>query len=395
MEPANIAKKITPSLTLAIDSKAKVLKAEGKDICSFAAGEPDFDTPDHIKLVAAQALAEGFTKYTPSSGIPELRQAISEKLKSENGIDYKPHQIIVSCGAKHACYNAILATCNPGDEVIIPAPYWLSYPEMVKLAGAEPYIVQTRAENQYKLTPEELQSAISPSTKMVILNSPGNPTGSVYTENELAALVEVALEDDLFILADEIYEKILYDDAKHFSIASMSKQVYEHTITVNGFSKTYAMTGWRLGYLAAPEAVAKAVDSIQSHSTSNPTSFAQKGAVAALKESQDCVAEMLKVFFERRNLMYQGLNSIEGIRCVKPMGAFYMLPDISAFGMTSTQFCETLLEQALVGAVPGIAFGDDKTIRFSYGCSTENIKKGISRLQDFCARLKKSSGGML
>lgn len=389
MEPANIAKKITPSLTLTIDSKAKVLKAEGKDICSFAAGEPDFDTPDHIKLVAAQALAEGFTKYTPSSGIPELRQAISEKLKSENNIDYKPHQIIVSCGAKHSCYNAILATCNPGDEVIIPAPYWLSYPEMVKLAGAEPYIVQTRAENQYKLTPEELQAAISPSTKMVILNSPGNPTGSVYTENELAALVEVALEDDLFILADEIYEKIIYDSAKHFSIASMSKQVYEHAITVNGFSKTYAMTGWRLGYLAAPESIAKAVDSIQSHSTSNPTSFAQKGAVAALKESQDCVADMLKVFSERRNLMYHGLNSIEGVRCIKPMGAFYMLPDISVFRMTSTQFCEALLEQALVAAVPGIAFGDDKTIRFSYTCSTENIEKGISRLRDFCARQKK------
>lgn len=389
MDPSNIAKKITPSATLAIDSKAKALKAEGKDICSFAAGEPDFDTPDHIKLAAAQALAEGFTKYTPSSGIPELRSAISEKLKAENGLDYKPHQIIVSCGAKHACYNAIISTCEPGDEVIIPAPYWVSYPEMVKLAGAEPYIVHTRAENQYKLTPEDLQSAISPSSKMVILNTPGNPTGSVYTENELAALVEVALEDDLFILADEIYEKIIYDGHKHFSIASMSKQVYEHTLTVNGFSKSYSMTGWRLGYLAAPESIAKAVDSIQSHSTSNPTSFAQKGAVAALKESQDSVKEMLKAFTERRELMYQGLTSIPGIQCVKPLGAFYMLPDISSFGMTSSQFCQALLEQALVGAVPGTGFGDDKTIRLSYACSNENIEKGISRLRDFCARLKK------
>jgi aspartate aminotransferase len=388
MEPATIAKKISPSLTLAIDSKAKALKAEGKDICGFGAGEPDFDTPDHIKLAAAQSLAEGFTKYTPSSGIPELRQAIAEKFKSENGVDYKPHQVIVSCGAKHSCYNAILATCNPGDEVIIPAPYWVSYPEMVKLAGAEPYIVQTSAENGYKLTADELREAISPSTKMVILNSPGNPTGSVYTENELAALVEVALDDDLFILSDEIYEKIVYDDAKHFSIASMSKQVFEHTITVNGFSKAYSMTGWRLGYLAAPDPIAKAIDSIQSHSTSNPTSFAQKGAVAALKESQDCVSEMVKQFAQRRQLMYDGLTSIPGVKCVKPMGAFYMLPDISEFRMNSSVFCEKLLEQALVAAVPGVAFGDDRVMRLSYACSTENIEKGISRIRDFCASLK-------
>ncbi len=389
MEPANIAQKITPSLTLAIDSKAKALKAEGKDICGFGAGEPDFDTPDHIKLAAAQALAEGFTKYTPSSGIPELRQAIAEKLKVENSLDYKPNQVVVSCGAKHSCYNAVLATCNPGDEVIIPAPYWVSYPEIVKLTGAEPYIVQTKAENQFKMTAEELRGAISPSTKMVILNTPNNPTGTVYTENELAALVEVALEDDLFILSDEIYEKIIYDGATHFSIASISKQVYERTITINGFSKSYAMTGWRLGYLAAPEPIAKAVDSIQSHSTSNPCSFAQKGAVAALKESQDCVHEMVKSFAERRALMHEGLTSIEGITCVKPMGAFYMLPDISSFGMTSSQFCEALLDQALVAAVPGIAFGNDQTIRLSYACGVENIEKGISRIKDFCARIRK------
>ena len=389
MEAALIAKKISPSLTLAIDSRAKALKSEGKDICGFGAGEPDFDTPDHIKLAAAQALAEGFTKYTPSSGIPELRQAIAEKLRAENGLDYKPSQVIVSCGAKHSCYNALLATCNPGDEVIVPAPYWVSYPEMVRLVGAEPYIVQTTAANGYKLTPDELQSAISPSTKMVILNSPCNPTGSVYTENELAALVEVALEDELFILSDEIYEKIVYDGARHFSIASMSKHVFEHTITVNGFSKAYSMTGWRLGYLAAPEAIARAVDSIQSHATSNPTSFAQKGAVAALRESQDWVADMVKTFSERRAAMYQGLSSIEGVGCIKPSGAFYMLPDISSFGMTSGQFCEALLDQAFVAAVPGSAFGEDRTIRLSYACSNETIEKGISRLKDFCARIKK------
>lgn len=389
MEPAQVVKKITPSQTLAIDSKAKALKAEGKDIVGFTVGEPDMDTPDHIKLAAAQSLAEGFTKYTPSSGIPELRQAIAEKLKVENGVDYKPNQIIVSCGAKHSCYNALLATINPGDEVIIPAPYWVSYPEMVKLVGGEPYIIQTKAENNFKLTPEDLQSAISPSSKMVILNSPGNPTGSVYTENELAALVEVALEDDLFILSDEIYEKIVYDGAKHFSIASMSKKVFEHTITVNGFSKAYAMTGWRLGYLAAPDPIAKAIDSIQSHSTSNPTSFAQKGAIAALRESQDCVTEMVKTFAQRRQLMLDGLASIPGITCQKPLGAFYVLPDISSFGLTSSQFCEQLLDQAMVAAVPGVAFGDDNTIRLSYACSTETIEKGISRLRDFCARLKK------
>lgn len=389
MEPANIAKKITPSLTLAIDGKAKALKAEGKDICSFGAGEPDFDTPDHIKLAAAQALAEGFTKYTPSAGIPELRQAIAEKLKTENGIDYKPHQIVVSCGAKHACFNTILATCNAGDEVIIPAPYWLSYAEMVKACGAEPYVVQTDAANGYKLTAKQLAEAISPSSKLLILNSPNNPTGAVYTENELAALVEIAIEDDLYILSDEIYEKLIYDGAKHFSIASISKQVYEHTITVNGFSKAYAMTGWRLGYSAAPEPVAKVIDSVQSHCTSNTTSFAQKGAVAALRESQDCVAEMVKEFAARRELLHEGLSSIEGFVCPKPQGAFYMLPNIASFGMTSTQFCEALLEQAMVAAVPGIAFGNDQTIRFSYACSRENIEKGISRIKDFCARIRK------
>ncbi|NUN94260.1 MAG: pyridoxal phosphate-dependent aminotransferase [Verrucomicrobiae bacterium] len=389
MEPANIANRITPSLTLAIDSKAKALKAEGKDICGFGAGEPDFDTPDHIKLAAAQALAEGFTKYTPSSGIPELRQAIAEKLKNENGVDYKPGQVIVSCGGKHSCYNAILATCNPGDEVIIPAPYWVSYPEMVKMVGAEPYIVPTKAENGYKLTPEELQNAISPSSKLLILNSPNNPTGSVYSENEIAALAEIAIEDDLFILSDEIYEKIVYDGARHFSPASISKQVYDRTITVNGLSKSYAMTGWRLGYLAAPEPIAKAIDSIQSHATSNPTSFAQKGAVAALKESQECVKEMVRAFAERRDFIFDGLTSIAGIRCLKPMGAFYILADISSFGMTSSQFCESLLDQALVAAVPGIAFGDDRVIRLSYACGKENIEKGLSRIQDFCARLRK------
>ena len=283
MEISTRAAQLTPSLTLSIDSKAKAMKAEGIDICGFGAGEPDFDTPEHIKAAAIAALEQGFTKYTPSSGLPELRQAIADKLAADNGLEYRPSQIIVSNGAKHSCYNAILATCEPGDEVIIPAPYWVSYPDMVKLAGAEPVIVQTNERNGWKMTAEEFENAMTPRTKMVIMNSPGNPTGSVYTREELEAIVEVAAEEDIYIFSDEIYEKLVYDDAKHVSIASLSKQAYDLTITVNGFSKSYAMTGWRLGYMAAPEAIAKAVDSIQSHSTSNPCSFAQKGAVAALK----------------------------------------------------------------------------------------------------------------
>jgi aspartate aminotransferase len=270
---------LTPSLTLSIDSKAKAMKAEGIDVCGFGAGEPDFDTPEHIKVAAQAAIEQGFTKYTASSGIPELRQAIADKFKADNGLDYKSTQIIVSNGAKHSCYNAILATVQPGDEVIIPSPYWLSYPEMVRLAGGEPVFVPTKEENGWKMTPDEFQDAMTPRTKMVIMNSPNNPTGAVYTREELEAIVEVAAGEDILILSDEIYEKLVYDDAKHVSIASLSKEAYDLTITVNGFSKSYAMTGWRLGYLGAPESIAKAVDAIQSHSTSNPCSFAQKGGL--------------------------------------------------------------------------------------------------------------------
>lgn len=379
---------LTPSLTLAIDAKAKKLKADGVDVCGFGAGEPDFDTPQHIKDAAVAALAAGFTKYTPSSGIPELRAAIAEKLKNDNGLDYTPSQVIVNCGAKHSCYNAILATCNPGDEVIIPAPYWLSYPEMVKLADATPVIVPTSEENGFKLTPDQFRDSMTPATKMIILNTPSNPTGAVYTKEELQALAEVALEEDILILSDEIYEKLTYDSTPHVSIASLSKEIYDLTITVNGFSKVYAMTGWRLGYIAAPEPVAAAIDSIQSHSTSNPTSFAQKGALAALKGDQSSIGEMLKAFTERREYMYNKLTSIPGITCVKPMGAFYMLPNIGGFGINSTAFCERLLTQQNVAAVPGIAFGSDAHIRLSYACSMENIQKGLDRLAAFCAELK-------
>jgi aspartate aminotransferase len=385
---AQRATSLTPSLTLAIDAKAKKMKAEGVDICGFGAGEPDFDTPQHIKDAAAKALADGFTKYTPSSGIPELRAAIAEKLKTDNGLEYKPSQIIVNCGAKHSCCNVILATCQAGDEVIIPAPYWLSYPEMVKLADASPVIVSTKEEANFKITPDQFRDAMTPATKLIILNSPGNPTGSVYTREELQALAEVALEEEILMLSDEIYEKITYDNTEFVSLASLSKEICDLTITVNGFSKAYAMTGWRLGYVAAPEPIAAAIDSIQSHSTSNPTSFAQKGALAGLKGDQSFIGEMVKAFAERRAYMHDKLSSIAGVTCVKPMGAFYMLPNISSFGLKSSEFCAKLLDQQKVAAVPGIAFGSDAHIRLSYACSMENIQKGLDRLEAFCTSLK-------
>ena len=378
------AAQLTPSLTLAIDSKAKAMRAEGIDVCGFGAGEPDFDTPEHIKEAAIKALQEGFTKYTPSAGLPELRTAISEKFSKDNGIDYKPSQVVVSNGAKQSCYNAILACCEPGDEVIIPAPYWLSYPDMVKLVGAEPVIVQTKASNSYKMTAEEFENAMTPRTKMVILNSPGNPTGSVYTREELEALVEVALTEDIFILSDEIYEKLIYDDASHVSVASLSKEAYYLTITINGFSKAYAMTGWRLGYLGAPDHIAKVIDSLQSHSTSGPNSFAQKGAVAALKGSQQCVTDMRDEFNVRREYMFERLAAIQNVTTVKPLGAFYMMADISKFGLSSTNFADRLLSKAEVAVVPGIAFGDDKTVRLSYATDLETIKTGLDRIEQFC-----------
>src|ERR1051325_1059773 len=295
MDLASRATILTPSLTLSIDSKAKAMKAEGLDVCGFGAGEPDFDTPEHIKAAAQAAIEAGFTKYTPSSGTPELRQAISDKFAADNKLSYKPSQIIVSNGAKHSCYNAILATVQPGDEVIIPAPYWLSYPEMVRLAGGEPVFVQTREENGWKMTADEFQDSMTPRTKLVIINSPGNPTGSVYSRAELQAIVDVANDEEILILSDEIYEKLTYGGAEHVSVAALTG-AYDLTITVNGFSKAYAMTGGRLGSLGAPEPIAKAIDAIQSHSTSNPCSFAQKGGLAALKGDQQPVIDMRDEF---------------------------------------------------------------------------------------------------
>jgi aspartate aminotransferase len=387
MEISERAAQLTPSLTLSIDSKAKAMKAEGIDVCGFGAGEPDFDTPEHIKRAAIAALEAGFTKYTPSAGIPELRQAIADKLAADNGLNYRAGQVVVSNGAKHACYNAILATCQPGDEVIIPAPYWVSYPDMVRLVGAEPVIVPTSERNAWKMRPDDFENAMTPRTKMLIMNSPGNPTGSVYTREELEAIVNVATEEDIYVLSDEIYEKLVYDDVKHVSIASLSKEAYDLTITINGFSKSYAMTGWRLGYLAAPDAVVRAVDSIQSHTSSNPSSFSQHGALAALKGDQQPLADMREEFDMRRNYMFDRLSKISNVTAVKPQGAFYILVNISQLGLTSQNFADRLLSKANVAVVPGAAFGDDRTIRFSYATSLDVIKKGLDRFQDFCRTL--------
>ncbi len=387
MELAERSTILTPSLTLSIDSKAKAMRAEGIDVCSFGAGEPDFDTPDHIKQACVAAVNAGFTKYTPSSGIPELRQAISEKFKADNHVEYSANQIVVSNGAKHSCLNAILACVGPGDEVVIPAPYWLSYPEMVRIAGGEPVIVQTKESNGWKMTAEEFEEAMSPRTKMVILNSPGNPTGAVYTEEELRAIGDVALGEDILILSDEIYEKLVYDDVKHVSIASLSKELYDLTITVNGFSKSYAMTGWRLGYLGAPEQIAKAIDAIQSHSTSGCTSFAQKGALAALKGDQQPIEDMRQEFDIRRQYMVDRLQKISRVSVVVPQGAFYVLANISGLGLSSANFSDRLLSKHHVAVVPGIAFGDDRTVRLSYATSLDIIKKGLDRFEEFCRQL--------
>ncbi len=384
---ARRAASLSPSLTLVIDSKAKEMKAKGEDVVGFGAGEPDFDTPQHIKDAAAAALAAGFTKYTPSSGIPELRQAIVDKFQRENGLTYKPSQIIVSNGGKHSCYNVILATCQEGDEVIIPAPYWLSYPEMVKLAGATPVILETTDQTEFKVTPAQLRAAITAKTRLFVLNSPSNPTGSVYTPDEIKALGDICVEKGVLIMSDEIYEHLTYDGAQVKSVASFSKAHYDHTIIVHGFAKAWSMTGWRLGFLAAPEPIAKAIDAIQSHSTSNPCSFAQKGGVAALTGSQAHLPGWLAEYAKRRTRAWEMLNAMPGVSCVNSKGAFYLFPNISKTGLKSADFCARLLEQEKVAAVPGIAFGADDYIRISYATSLANIEKGLGRMDRFVRSL--------
>jgi aspartate aminotransferase len=390
MKLAERVGQIKPSLTLAVDTKAKAMEKAGMDVVSFGVGEPDFDTPEHIKEAAVKALREGFTKYTAVGGTDELKEAIAYRFKEDLGLSYGLDEIVVSCGGKHALYNIAQALWGPGDKIIVPAPFWVSYPPMILLAGAEPVIVQTKAENGFKLTPAELQAVLTPETRAIILNSPSNPTGSVYSKKELEALGEVILKHDLTVISDDIYDKILFDDPSFFNLPMVDPRFIERTLVVNGVSKTYSMTGWRIGYLAGPKPVIGAINKIQSHSTSNPTSIAQKASVAALKGPQDFVKMMVTEFDRRRKMISERLKGIPGVKVFDPKGAFYIFPDFSSYYgrkagervlSNSLDLADYLLEKALIAVVPGAAFGEDGCIRFSYATSMEQIEKGLDRLE--------------
>jgi len=387
MKLASRVNQVTPSLTLAIDSLAKEMKKNGEDVCSFSAGEPDFDTPTHIRAAAKKALDEGKTRYGPAAGEAGLRKAIAEKLLRDNQLAYNADNVIVTNGGKQSLYNLIMALIEAGDEVIIPAPYWLSYPEMVTLAGGTSVIVNTSLENHYKITPEQLEAAITPKTKLFVFNSPSNPTGIVYTPEEIAALAKIVVEKDILVVSDEIYEKILYDGAIHRSIASFGPEIFQRSIISNGFAKAFSMTGWRVGYIAGPVEIVKAMTKIQSHSTSNVCTFAQYGAIAALESPQDCIEEMVKAFSERRQYILERVRAIPGLNCPTPNGAFYVFIDISQTGLKSRDFCQKLLETQKVAAIPGIAFGADDCIRLSYATDLKTIEKGFDRLDQFIGTL--------
>lgn len=383
---------VSPSLTLAITAKAKALKAAGENVISFGVGEPDFNTPEHIVDAAKTALDKGYTKYTPSSGLPALREAICEKLKRDNGLDYKPSQVIVSNGAKHSVFNVCFALLEEGDEVIVPTPYWLTYPEAVKVCGGVPVYVECTKENGFKMTAEALEKVITPKTKMLIFNSPNNPTGAVYTEDEVRAIAKVCEENEIFVLSDEIYEKLCYSGTKPLSIASCSEKMKDLTVVVNGVSKTYAMTGWRIGYLAAPEDLAKAIDSFQSHATSNACSISQYAAIEALKSPEEEIEKMVSIFAERREKLLALLKDVKGVTAVEPQGAFYVMLDVSGVygksyhGKTvtgSVEFAAELLESEKVAVVPGISFGADDCVRISYSLSMAEIEEGIRRIKKF------------
>jgi len=387
---------IAPSLTLAISSKAKTMKKEGLDVIGFGAGEPDFDTPKNIKEKAKEAIDNGFTKYTPSSGLPELKEAIIEKFKKDNNLFYNKEEILVGCGAKHVIFEIIFSLVDEKEEVIIPSPYWVSYPEMVKIAGGVCVFLETKKEDGFKIDPDSLKKHITKNTKLLILNSPCNPTGAVYTKQELKSIANILEEYNIFCLSDEIYEKLVYDGIEHVSIASLSDKTKERTIVVNGVSKAYSMTGWRIGYAAGPKQIIKAASNLQSHSTSNPTSISQMAAIEALRGDQKEVYKMREEFRERRDYMVDRLNKIRGLSCLVPQGAFYCFVDISnLFGKrigerkieSSFDFSETLLEEEKVAVVPGVAFGNDSYIRLSYATSLENIRKGLDRLERFVNRL--------
>ncbi|MCQ4727292.1 pyridoxal phosphate-dependent aminotransferase [Anaerotignum faecicola] len=398
MELSKRALSIKPSTTLVITAKAGELREAGKDVVGFAAGEPDFDTPEHIRNAAVEAINCGFTRYTPASGTMELRKAVCKKLKEDNGLEYEPGQIVVSNGAKHSLTNTFMAILNDGDEVIIPAPYWLSYSAMVTIAGGVPIIVQTKKENNFMLTREELEKAYTDKTKAIMLTTPSNPTGMISSEADLKTIADFAVEKDLLVISDEIYEKLIYNkDKKHISIASLGKEIYDRTIVINGVSKSYAMTGWRIGYSASSPAIAKCIGSLQSHMTSNANSVAQKAALAALTGSQECVEQMRKEFEKRCDYIYEREEAIPLISALKPEGAFYLFIDVSkTFGKryngleikSAADFASLLLENKLTAVVPCADFGMPEYIRLSYAISMENIKKGMDRIEEFVKELE-------
>ncbi len=388
--------RVTGSLTLAIDAKAKEMKQKGIDVVGFGAGEPDFDTPEHIRKAAKDALDLGKTRYTPAAGMPELRQAICDKLKRDNGLDYVPQQIVVSNGAKHSLFNSFQALLEEGDEVIVPGPYWVSYPEIVRMAGGVPVIVEGTEANNFKPTIDDFRAAVTDKTRAVVINSPNNPNGFVFTREELQAIGDLAIEKDLSIVSDEIYEFLVYDGAEHISIASLSPEIKERTIVINGMSKAYAMTGWRIGYTASPLNAAKAMTNFQSHSTSCPNSIAQYAALTALSGPDDQLKSMVAEFDRRRRRIVELINEIPGLSCKPPKGAFYVMMNISGlFGkryngapiVDSMSFTQLLLDNSHVAVVPGAGFGADAYVRLSYATSMENIEKGLARIKEFVGKL--------
>jgi aspartate aminotransferase len=392
MKVSQLVQAVPPSATLAVTSRAKEMKAQGIDVLGFAAGEPDFDTPEYIKEAAVEALKKGLTKYTPAAGTPDLRKAIAEKLKRENNLNYTFEQVVVNIGAKHSIFMAMQVVLDPGDEVLLPAPYWVTYPETIKLAKAKAVIMETDASTNYKITPKQLKAAITDKTTMLVLNSPSNPGGFCFSPDELKALAKVLEETNVTVLSDEIYERLVYGNTKFVSFASLSEDAYNRTLTVNGFSKAFSMTGWRLGYTAGPLNVMKAMSRLQDHCTSNPVTFTQYAAIAALKDPAGEVEKMRQEFEKRGMFMAEKLSAIKGIQCRKPEGAFYCFPDVSAhFGRTiggstitnSMEFAAALLEQAKVAVVPGGPFGSPKNVRLSFACSLQQIEKGINRIQEW------------
>lgn len=397
MQLSKKAGNINPSITLAITAKANELKKQGVDVVSFGAGEPDFNTPENIIEAAIKAMRDGKTKYTPAGGILELKETICNKFKKDNNLDYKPSQITISTGAKQCLANAFMAILNPGDEVLIPVPYWVSYPELVKLADGVPVFVETSKENNYKYTISELEAVVTDKTKAILINSPNNPTGTIYHEDELLEIADFAKNHNLLIISDEIYEKLIYDGEKHISIASLNEDAYDRTIVINGVSKTYAMTGWRLGYVAASEKITKLMTSIQSHMTSNVNTITQYATIEALNGPEEDLNNMIKEFENRRNFMADKLSKLNEISIIKPSGAFYIMVNISAYLNTtfknqdinnSVDFAKVLLEEEKVAVIPGAGFGLDNYIRLSYATSMNVIETGIDRISIFLSKIK-------